>query len=57
MAESSGAYIKRKMSNRNPNHTSTLKRLKRGQRKAKIMDTGKLDSDDTWGEEIKMEMY
>ena len=57
MAESGAAYIKRKMSNRNPNHSSTLKRLKRLQRKAKLMDADKLGADDTLVEAFNMEMY
>ena len=57
MAESGAAYILRKMSNRNPNHSSTFKRLKRLQRKAKLMDAGKLDADDTMVEAFNEEMY
>ena len=57
MAESGDAYIKRKMSNRNPNHSSTFKRLKRVQRKAKLIDIGELDADDTMVEAFNYEAY
>lgn len=46
MAEYGNAYIIRIMSKRSPRTISSLKRLRRAERKAKLIDAGKLDSDD-----------
>lgn len=52
MAESSSEYIQRRMRNRNPNHISSLKKLKRARRKAAAMDKGDMDSDDNFVEAV-----
>ena len=57
MAESAEAYIARRMSGRNPNRTSTLKKLRRAKRKAKYIKAGILDGDDSMLDLFNQEVY
>ena len=57
MAESAEAYVARRMSERNPNRSSTFKKLKRAQRKAKYIKAGILNGDDSMLDLFNREVY
>lgn len=57
MSESGAEYVKRKMKNRNPNKISTFKKLQRAQRKARLIDAGVMDADDTFIEQRNLELF